>query len=260
MSNATTQQPIEAFPYITTTPAIPQIRMGLIGAPGTGKTTFALTFPNPLVIDYDGKLPPGTRSIPFCNSSWLRSQANWRRSSSVNFADRDALIYFLRNDAPKLPADTTLILDSWTSVMNRLDMWQDAVKSQVYWSEKKKEVDGFALHGDRIAMAVEVFNLLKGLSCNFIVTMHEQVERTDDGVLTGTIKPLMKGQFADQMAAHLTAFFRMGFDATKYPETNGYYVKVKADKIWRPITPPGFKVPANVDGIHASYKHFVSCV
>ena len=58
MSNATTQQPIEAFPYITTTPAIPQIRMGLIGAPGTGKTTFALTFPNPLVIDYDGKLPP----------------------------------------------------------------------------------------------------------------------------------------------------------------------------------------------------------
>lgn len=259
MSNIVPTTTTTEFPYITTTPAIPQIRMGLIGAPGTGKTTFALTFPNPLVIDYDGKLPPGTRSIPFCNRTWLRGQSKWRRESSVNFADRDALIYFLREEAPKLPPDTTLILDSWTSVMNRLDMWQDAVKTQVYWSEKKKEVDGFAIHGDRISMAVEIFNLFKGLNCNFIVTMHEQVERTDDGLLTGGIKPLMKGQFADQMAAHLTAFFRMGFDKT-FTDTNGYCVKVKADKIWRPITPPGFKVPANVDGIHASYKHFTACL
>lgn len=248
---------LNSFPYITTAPAIPQIRFGIIGAPGTGKTTFALTFPNPLVLDYDGKLPPGTISVPFSNQQWLRAQTTWKRPSQVNFADRDALNYWLRIEGPKLPPDTTVILDSWTSVMNRLDMWHDAVKHQLFYSEKKKEVDGFAVHADRISFAVEVFNLFKALPCNFVVTMHEQIERNDEGLPTGNIKPLMKGQFADQMAAHLTGFFRMGFDLAKFPETKGYCVKVKADRVWKPITPPGFNCADEF--IHASYQHFVKC-
>ena len=244
------------FPYVVTTPTVPQIRLGVIGAPGTGKTTFAMTFPNVLVLDFDGKLPPGTRAVPFYNQKWLKEQKSWMRPSSVNFADRDALAYFLRNEAPRLSPDTTLVVDSWTSIMNRLDMWHEAVKHTLFYSEKKKEVDGFAVHADRITFAVEIFNLFKNLPCNLIITMHEQIERNEDGLPTGSIKPLMKGQFADQMAAHLTGFFRMAFDPG-CKETNGYCLKVKADRVWRPITPPGFVCPTEL--LPASYNHFVKC-
>ena len=240
---------------IIITPENPQIRLGIIGAPGTGKTTGALTFPDPIVLDFDNKCPPGVRSIPFYKPDVLK---HWLKSkSSIDYGPRNGLIDFLKTEATTYPKGTTIILDSWTSIMNTLDLWQDANKSFIYWSDKKKEVDGFALHADRLAMAVEIVLAIKPLACNVIICIHEQIERDDKGNALSTIKPLMKGQFADQMAAHLTGFFR-ALHKESFPENNGYYWKVKADSIFRPITPPGFHVP-ELGAIASTYESYGKC-
>lgn len=247
---------IEDFPYIITTAAIPQIRLGLIGAPGTGKTTAARTFPNPIWLDEDNKCPPDVQSIPLYDPAVARKFVKLR--SAIDYGPRQGLIDFLKHEGPKFPSDVTLIHDSWTSTMNKLDTWQAANASQLYWSTKKNEVDGFALHGDRLAMAVEITNAYKSLKCNIIVCIHEQIERDKDGNPLSSIKPLMKGQFADQMAAHLTSFFRQ-CHSDKWPTNKGYYWRVKADSIFKPITPHGFKVP-DVGCIDATYEAYKKAI
>ena len=224
---------ISQFPYIIVTPPMPQVRLGLIGAPGAGKTTAARTFPNPIWLDEDNKCPPGVASIPLYDPKVCKSLVKIK--SDLDYGPRQGLIDFLRFEGPKFPEDSTLIHDSWTSTMNKLDGWQDANKEAIYWSNKKNEVDGFALHGDRLAMAVELSNAYKALKCNVIICIHEQIERDKDGNPLSSIKPLMKGQFADQMAAHLTAFFRQ-LHSPKWPSNEGYYWKVKADNIFHPVS------------------------
>ena len=243
---------ISQFPYIIVTPPIPQVRMGLIGTPGTGKTTAALTFPNPIVLDFDRICPPGALSIPFYDRDtrrkWLKAK------SAIDYGPRDGLIDFLKYEAPKFGPETTLIVDSWTSFMNMFDTWQEANKESIYWSVKKNEVDGRALHGDRLTLAVEFATAIKELRCNIIVTMHEIIERDKDGNPLSSIKPIMKGQFADQMALHLTAFFRQ-LQSPKWAGNSGYYWKVKPDDVFKPKTPHGFKVP-ELGAIDATYEAY----
>lgn len=244
---------IASFPYIQVTPSFMQVRMGLIGAPGTGKTTAALTFPNAIVLDEDNKCPPGVNNVPLWDPEVCRKWVTVK--SKIDYGPRNGLIDFLKTEGPKFPKDSTLIHDSWTSTMNKLDGWQDANKVSIYWSAKKNEVDGFALHGDRLAMAVELSNAYKALKCNVIICIHEQIERDKDGNALSSIKPLMKGQFADQMAAHLTAFFRQ-LHSPKWSGNNGYYWKVKADDVFKPITPHGFVVPelGCIDATYEAYR------
>jgi hypothetical protein len=248
--------PSDTFPYIIATPESSQIRGALIGAPGTGKTTGAVTFPNVVVLDFDRKCPPGVPSIPFWDTavekSWLKGGY---KSSAIPYGPRYGLIHFLQTEGPKFSPDTTLVLDSWTSMMNKLDNWQNTFETQLYYSNKKKEVDGFQLHGDRLAMAVEISNTVKELKCNFIYIFHEQIERDKDGNPLTSIKPLMKGQFADQFSAHITFFFR-ACHSLKWQSNGGYHWRVKANDVFKPITPHRFQVPETgcIDATYEAYS------
>jgi hypothetical protein len=242
------------FPYITTTPDMPQIRGGFIGKPGSGKTTAALTFPNPLVLDKDNKCPPGIDHVPFYDPAVERK---WATKSAVDYGPRTGLINFLKVEGPKFPVTTTLIIDSWTSFMNAFDIWADAVAPMIF-TNKKNEVDNFAVHGDRLSMGIEIAMACKALKCNVLILMHEQIERDSNGVPTGGIKPLMKGQFADQMPAHLTSFFRSGW-TDKTTNNNGFVWRVKPDKQFNPITPAGFVSPES-GIIPATYEDYLNCI
>lgn len=215
---------------IITTPAIPQIRMGLIGKPGAGKTTACLTFPNPIILDKDRKCPPNVKAVPFYDPAFEKKFASTDQSRS---GVRSALINWLNkyNDP-----STTLILDSYTMWMNDFDKWSKLVGPLVFKSEKKPGVvDGFAIHADRIAMGVEIFHALKSMQNNFVVNFHEQVDRNEDGVPIG-IRALIKGQFGDQVGAHLTIMFRAVCVKGKY------LWQVVSDQEFTVIRPPEFNL------------------
>ena len=209
--------------YIKVSEGLTQIRLGIIGFPGTGKTTGALTFPNPIVIDYDRKCPPGVRTIPF-----------WDPKLEAKFGGpRHGLREFLKTEGPKFGPEETLILDSWTMVVNQFEKFLE--DNPHLYLTKKNEVDGFKMGSDRLSFAYEIIHMIKALSCNVIIIMHEQIERDDRGQITGRVKPLMRGQFADQMAAHLTDFFRAVIlvDNQKKPQ---YLWQLVPDNVFAPIT------------------------
>lgn len=241
--------------YVIQTPAQSQQRIGLIASPGAGKTTAALTWPNPIVLDFDRKCPPGVNAIPFYNPAVAKKFLLPSHKSAIDYSPRYALIDFLEKEGPKFSPDTTLIIDSWTSMMNQLDIWQETNKTALYWSDKKKDVDGYQLHGDRLTMGIEVAMTAKELPCNIIYLFHEQIERDKEGNALTSIKPVMKGQFADQFSLHLTAFFRVRH-SPKWPTNNGYYFRVKADDAFKAVTPHKFQVPSE-GAIDATYDAYI---
>lgn len=254
---------LDPMQFVTKSPALPQIRMGIMGPPGSGKTTAVIeTFPNVVVVNYDKKLPPNIDQIPITDPKIYKQFIN-PKYPNVPGDLRGALRNFLEFYAINFPPETVLLLDSWTSMVNTVMQWQDDVKEVEFYSKKKGEVDGWAMYDDLIMYGIEITNLIKALPCHVVVTFHEQVQRNDKGNVVG-IKPLMRGQFADQIAAHLTTFFRAGFSkalAEKDPKkyNNGYLWKVKADDEFKPITPPGFKAPDDTGYIPATYQSYISC-
>jgi len=152
-----------------------------------------------------------------------------------------------------------LIIDSWTFFINRFNQWaKDVAPGYAPYLTKKDEVDGFAIHDDRIALGIDIMDAAKSIPCNLIINMHEQAERDSEGKLNGKIKPLMKGQFADQMPAHLTGFFRQ-VHRPEITENKGYCWQVLPDKSFNPITPPGFDSKGKMF-IPATYESYLACL
>lgn len=227
------------------------MRVGIMGFPGSGKTTAALTFPNPIVLSYDSKEPKGCDIIPFYNSEFEKEMSNGLplRYSGV----RGALLKWLHEEAPKAPQGTTFILDSWTHMMNALDIWHNKMANILFASKRTKEVDTFEIHADRLLFAQEVMKEIKSLPYTFVITFHEQVERDENGRPTGMLKPLMKGQFSDQIASYMSVFIRQ----TIY---NGTYVwEVVSTGNFHSILPPEFKKVDLINGkyIPANYNELI---
>src|SRR5947207_118056 len=100
----------------------PQLRVGLMGDPGTGKTYSALTFPNPILAEFDHGLTAfcgkDITVIPFYDSSWVTEYGFPRKDNTKQPNRRNAFIKWLNTEAIKLEEGQTLIIDSWTSVIN----------------------------------------------------------------------------------------------------------------------------------------------
>jgi AAA domain len=219
-------------------------RIGIQGAPGSGKTTSALTFPNPLVIDFDHKLPPDVPCIPMWNHEFIKTELKVvPRGKRQNV--RDAVKYFLKDHGPKFEEDQSLILDSWTFFQNSL-LAQVTEEYEMDVKAGNIKPNKFQIWSDYQNANREICELLKGLRCNVIVLFHEQIERDEQGDPTGKIMPLQSGAFKDQLQGHFTDFFRMlkapkMLDATGKPvvingqvqfdekENNGFYWQVQGD-------------------------------
>jgi len=219
MQETTTAQASELYvpPYSVRLCDIPmtQIRLGLQGYAGLGKTWSALSAPNPLIANFDNKLTAHRHKqipvIPFHNSVFVNevrktpNTADFKVNPKLPPNIHDCFLVWLKEEGFRLTNNQTLIPDSWTSLMNSFELFYKY--NPVYQNGKE---NSWAPYTAKIAYAQEVMLILKSLSCHVIVTFHETDHRDKTTKeLTGKIRPLMSGQFADQIAGHFTDWYRM---------------------------------------------------
>ena len=172
-----------------------------MGISGSGKTTAALTFPNPIKAEFDNIIVPSqlltTPIIPFYSKEFCETLGSKNT--------RDAFTKWLKLDAPKLESDQTLIIDSWTRLQDYFD--QQTELEPVYSSTGKE--DEFAFWGRKLDWSRDIMINLQSLKCHIVVTFHEQVERDPKtGALLSKIMPLMQGKFVNKIGSYFTEFYR----------------------------------------------------
>lgn len=192
---------------LATTTSKQQIRLGLQGFPGTGKTWASLTFPNPIVLNLDRGLGAhigrdDVIEIPFYQPSFCGSKTELK----------DKLIQWIDKEGKKLSSEQTLVVDGCTSIQNAYHIWFAA--NQHNFLTKGGKVDDFAEWQVKKKYFGELHEALKYLACDVIFIAHES-ERADKpttvgqpGVYSGKIRPLLTGAFGDELVGHYTDWFR----------------------------------------------------
>lgn len=185
----------------------PQIRLGIQGYGGVGKTWAALTFPNPVVLNLDRGLGAhigrsDVIEVPFYRSEFCGT-ANQLK---------DKLLLWLEKEANKLTPEQTLVFDGCTSLQNAFHRWFS--DNQMSFLTKAGKVDDFAEWAVKKKYFAEIMELFKTLKCNVVFISHE-AERADKATspgaaptYSGKIRPLLSGSFGDELVNHFTDWLR----------------------------------------------------
>lgn len=187
----------------------PQIRLGIQGFSGTGKTTAALTFPNPVVLNIDRGLGfhfgrKDVIEVPIWNKEFCRT-INPAFGSNMTVTLKDVIEAWLTTEAKKLEEDQTLIIDGISGLQNSYHAWY-AMNPVV---TKQGKVDDFGEWRIKLVYFGKIFEeICKTLKCNVIVCAHESEKKDKSGDYTGKIRPLLRGQFQDELVGHFTDWFR----------------------------------------------------
>lgn len=224
--------------------------MGIQGEPHSGKTTAAVSWPNPLVLNLDKKLRSGIPEVPLWNNGWVH---DFMKTKPPLYANRkDAIIKWLREVGPSIPADTTLIVDSFTMIDNT---WTEFVTNniQLFYTKgndgKSAEYNGRAMFYAKQNYLVELFALFRSLPCACIVLFHETAARDNKGNLNNKMRPLVSGgAFKDQLEGNLGSMLRMESRGGKH------YLKVKSDDYFDAMIPVDYSIPADVKEIDVTNK------
>jgi len=193
---------------LSNAPTDSQIRLGVQGYPKIGKTWGALTFPNPIVLNLDRGLGAhrgraDVIDVPMYNPAFV--DAIIKRDSLLAPPNRkDAILIWLAKEAPKLTCNQTLVVDSNTQLQNSFAA-QYNLHPKI---SKQGKIDDFGLWAEKVNYYNEVCEQFKLLQCNIIFIIHETVARDDSGDITNGVRPLLTGQFGDQIAGHFTDWFR----------------------------------------------------
>lgn len=187
----------------------PQIRLGVQGEPKVGKTYNALTFPNPVVCNFDRGLGAHAGradviEVPFYDGAFCDKIIK-RDGINAPPNKKDSFKKWITTEAMKLTSNQTLVIDGNTSL-------QAAYETQYNLnppiSSRTGKIDERAIWGDKITYFGEICDSIKALACDVIYIAHEIPDRNDKGELNGSVRPLMSGQFGDQLASHFTDWFR----------------------------------------------------
>ncbi|CAK0776661.1 hypothetical protein CCP2SC5_740010 [Azospirillaceae bacterium] len=208
----------------------PALRVLLQGSPGTGKTYSALTFPFPLIVDFDHKCPVGVPSLPFWDKDWCVAEAKRLGLPVIqNVVHKKELFQkWLEVEGPKFRSGQTLIFDSWTSLQDEVLRYFNDTKT---WIKEKGEWDTRKMWADFLNYTVYIVVLIKQIPADIIVICHEQIERNEKGDPTGTYRALSPGSFGDRMAGSFTDYWR-----TVIKETKDAAGKPVSNYLWQ-ITP-----------------------
>jgi hypothetical protein len=193
---------------LDTVSAKQQVRLGIQGFPGVGKTWAALTFPNPIVLNLDRGLGAhqGRKDvieIPFYEKAMSGGKTELK----------DKLLAWIEKEGPKLEAEQTLIIDGLSSIEISYHAWF-AVNQHLFLTKQGK-VDDFAEYQVKKKYLGEIFDLaIKSFRCDIILISHE-AERADKpttigqpGEYTGKIRPLLTGAYGDTIVKDFTDWFR----------------------------------------------------
>lgn len=187
-----------------------QIRLGLQGAPFSGKTTASLTFPNPIILSFDRKVSAHRHRedvilVPFHDVQFVGKYASWAQVEPVN--RKDALLAWLRKEGVKIGPTQTLIIDGITAVEESFHSWFGHHESSLAVT-KKGEIDSFVRWNMLKNYFEEIHLCCKSVPSNVIFICHETPLYDKDGKWSGKFRPLLAGQSGDKFGGNLTDFFR----------------------------------------------------
>lgn len=237
----------------------PQIRLLLQGEPCTGKTTSALTFPNPLVLDGDNGLTNyagvDLLTIPLHDYDWVIAYKGNPTKPMGQPNRRDAIIKFLAEDAIKMTKEQTFIGDSWSAFQLAFDQQQDQEPAIT----KGGKVDEFAFWAKKIEFSERIMMYLCSLKCNVVITCHEaKVRDIHTGQLLEKTQPLMQGKFYAQMKRWFTDCFRCVVEEKKNKEGKvekiEYFWQVRSDNQFDAKT--RLNIPEGVFKVEPHFKIF----
>ena len=191
--------------------------VGIQGPAGSGKTTSALTFPNPVVINFDkglnGHFGKDVIEFPIWSGEWVNAQGTKEHPNKFRPTKqgaqpnrRDCLIHILKEDCQQLTPEQTLVLDSWSALQDAFDQQQDLEPIPT----KKGEENSYAYWEEKIKYSGNVMSWLHSTKANVVITYHESPTRDPKtGQLLEKIQPLMQGKFATQIKRFMPNYFRM---------------------------------------------------
>ena len=202
-----------------------QLRLGIQGGFGSGKTFAATTFKNPVFLSLDRGLAShtGRKDIietPFWNPAFVDSVC--KRESVTYFNHKvnatkitppnikDALVKWLAEEASKLSPEQTLVIDGQSGIETayHAGYWVNPKITKSQQGRGGGEVDGYAEWNQKVDYFDEIMLYIKSLSCDVIWIAHEMQERDSKGNLTGKVDPLLTGQYADKIGKEFTDWYR----------------------------------------------------
>ena len=194
-----------------------QIRLGLQGYGGTGKTFAALTFPNCVVVNPDRGLRvhlgrKDVVEVPVYDAEFCKKiYGPTYKDSNL----KDVLLKWLTTEAMLLEADQTLVWDGGTGTQNA---YHKGYAAAPVYSVKTGKEDEWAEWKLKLVYFGEIMETFKKLKCHVIYITHETDKKEKSGEYLGRLRPLISGQFADQLNTHFTDWFRqLIFDKPKNP-------------------------------------------
>lgn len=187
-----------------------QIRAAIQGPAFSGKTTAALTFPNPVALSFDRKVTAHKHRtdviiVPFFDNDFVDSVV--KRAGVINPPNRkDALIHWLETEGLGLTKDQTLIVDNCSEIEKAYHVWFDVNKHlAITKGGEKNEFIEWRLKNDYFD---ELHTCFKALKCNVIFIAHEAPDRDKKGELNGKFRPILTGQSGDKLGSNFTDYFR----------------------------------------------------
>lgn len=198
-----------------------KIRIGIQGMPGTGKTGSALTFPNPTILNFDDTDIDGLiksipelkdvkpRQVPFYSEQFIAETLKEPYvGGSLKLVDRrEAFAKWLERENTKFTPDSTVILDSWSSMQDAFDSITFHPSQKVY--SKQGEENFYAAWDAKIAYSSRIIEALKSCNCHVVVLFHEQLERDKKtGELLNKLQPVMQGKFITELKRHFPYYVR----------------------------------------------------
>lgn len=185
-----------------------QIRLGIQGFPGSGKTWAAMTFRNPIVLNLDRGLGahqgrPDIIEIPF-----YKPELSGKRGEL-----KDKLVLWLEKEGPKISEEQTLVIDGLSATEVAYHQWFSANESSLAIT-KEGTYNKFIEWQIKEKYYPELGYLFKSFKCDVILLAHE-AERPDKsttpgqpGSYTGKIRPILTGKAGDQLIRDYTDWFR----------------------------------------------------
>lgn len=188
-----------------------QIRLGIQGYGGTGKTYSAMGFKNPVVINVDRGLGVhiGRKDIievPLWDYDFRKKvMVDARQADNM----KDCILKWIKTEGMKLEPDQTLVVDGSTGIQNAYHKYHSL---NPVLTKGGKE-DDYAEWRLKLVYFGDLCELFKQLKCDVIYIAHEADKKDKDGSYSGKIRPLISGSFGDQIMTHFTDWLRQSATA-----------------------------------------------